>query len=45
MEARVGTENIGGIDVVIQAHDAQYNAAMRRAAATAPARRSCALAV
>lgn len=26
------TENIGGIDVVIQAHDAQYTAAMRRAA-------------
>ncbi len=33
----MGTENIGGIDVVIQAHDAQYNAAMRRAQATAGA--------
>lgn len=26
------TENIGGIDVVVQAHDSQYTAAMRRAA-------------
>lgn len=33
----MATENIGGIDVVIQAHDAAYTAAMRRAALTARA--------
>lgn len=31
----MGTENIGGIDVVIQARDQAYQAAMRRAAQTA----------